>query len=92
MPGLSRNARAFLETYGESEAEAAAERARELVSQVVNESGLVVHAVSARAKSPASLRAKLRRKSYTDPAKQITDIIGVRIITYYRDGLCSAMM
>jgi ppGpp synthetase/RelA/SpoT-type nucleotidyltranferase len=35
----------------------------------------------------ASLRAKLRQKKYAKPAQQLTDSIGVRVITYYRDDV-----
>jgi ppGpp synthetase/RelA/SpoT-type nucleotidyltranferase len=46
-----------------------------------------VHLVAARAKQPDSLRGKLRRKKYSDPAAQVTDTVGVRVITYYRSGV-----
>jgi len=44
-----------------------------------------VHMVTARAKSPESLRTKLLGGKYPEPAKQIQDLIGVRIITYYSE-------
>lgn len=55
------------------------------ISQALADGGLVPHAVTARAKTPASLLRKLRHKSYGDPASQITDIVGIRVITSYRD-------
>lgn len=42
-----------------------------------------LHAVTGRAKTPESLRAKTLQKGYDDPATAITDVIGVRVITYY---------
>ena len=43
--------------------------------------------VTARAKTLDSVRGKLRRKHYRDPDRQVTDLIGVRVITYYRDDV-----
>ena len=58
-----------------------------LVRQVVRDLDVDIHLVTARAKQPDSLRGKLRRKSYSDPSVQVTDTIGVRIITYYRSAV-----
>lgn len=44
---------------------------------------LDIHAVFSRPKDPESLRMKLIEKSYSDPESQVTDKIGVRVITYY---------
>jgi len=43
--------------------------------------------VTARAKTIDSVRRKLRRKRYKQPAQRLTDLIGVRVITYYRDAV-----
>src|SRR5262249_10940698 len=48
---------------------------------------LKLHLVSCRAKDPSSLKRKLRLKGYTNPEKQLTDRIGLRVITYYSDGV-----
>ena len=56
-----------------------------LLRSFVRDTSADVHLVCSRAKDPDSLRAKLRSKSYTDPEIQMTDRIGARIITYYRD-------
>lgn len=64
-----------------------ARRIEELVRQVVRDLGLDIHLVVARAKSPDSLRGKLRRKTYSDPSMQVTDTVGVRVITYYRSAV-----
>lgn len=89
MAGLSRAARRFLETYGQEYAAAklAAEFARSAVERTVKETGALVHVIGARAKGIDSLRGKLRRKEYKRPAKQLTDLIGVRVITYYQDAV-----
>jgi ppGpp synthetase/RelA/SpoT-type nucleotidyltranferase len=41
--------------------------------------------VTARAKDPFSLLAKLRRKEYANPVAELTDLVGVRVITQYPD-------
>ncbi len=38
--------------------------------------------VSSRTKSPESFAEKLQRKGYTDPQKQMTDLSGIRVITF----------
>ena len=48
---------------------------------------LSIHVTSARAKRPASLRSKCRRKRYVNPAVQVTDLLAVRVITYFKDDL-----
>jgi ppGpp synthetase/RelA/SpoT-type nucleotidyltranferase len=89
MSGLSALAQRFLDVYPSelTAARRAAELARHLVESAAKETGLALHVVDARAKSIDSLRGKLRRKNYRRPAQQITDIIGVRVITYYRDAV-----
>jgi len=44
-----------------------------------------LHAVNVRVKERKHLEKKLRKKVATDPTLRIEDIIGVRVITYYRD-------
>lgn len=89
MPGLNRAAHRFLEDYRGRLGlfEAAAELARDVVSRLSKETGALVHVTSARAKTPDSLRGKFRHKRYARPSSQVTDLIGVRVITYYRDDV-----
>src|SRR5690349_10770060 len=88
MAALSRSARRFLDEYGGQveRAIAAAEIARLAVEGAVRETGALAQ-VTARAKTVASLRGKLRRKSYRRPWTQLTDLVGVRVITFYRDAV-----
>ncbi len=44
-----------------------------------------IHLVVARNKSAVSLKEKITRKGYTNPARQVTDLYGVRVITYYSE-------
>jgi ppGpp synthetase/RelA/SpoT-type nucleotidyltranferase len=87
MAGLSRNAQKFLRVYADDrkQFEAAAELARRIVERIARETGSLVHVVSGRAKTSESLRGKFRRKRYRNPSREITDLIGVRVITYYGD-------
>ncbi len=47
----------------------------------------VEHVTLARAKSIDSVRAKLRKKRYRDPWHQLTDLVGVRVVSYYEDDV-----
>jgi ppGpp synthetase/RelA/SpoT-type nucleotidyltranferase len=89
MSGLNRAAQNFIRAYEEqySVAQAAAKLACETVERALRDTGAFVHVVSGRAKKPGSLRAKLRKKRYKEPQKRLTDLIGVRVITYYRDAV-----
>jgi ppGpp synthetase/RelA/SpoT-type nucleotidyltranferase len=88
MAALNQSARRFLDEYGAqvAGATAAAEVARLAVEQAVRETGTLAQ-VTARAKTTASLRGKLRRKSYNRPWTQLTDLVGVRVITFYKDAV-----
>jgi Uncharacterized protein conserved in bacteria len=48
---------------------------------------LDIHLVVGRAKKPDSVLAKVRRKAYGRPSQQLTDQVGIRIITYYQDDV-----
>jgi len=48
---------------------------------------LAIHAVTSRVKARASLASKLREKVYSDPARELTDIVGIRVITYFEDHI-----
>lgn len=44
-------------------------------------------AVSGRTKNPVSIREKIKRKSYSDPEIQMTDLSGIRIIAYFESDV-----
>lgn len=48
---------------------------------------IAIHSISGRAKKPDSATEKVRRKAYGRPNKQMTDVIGVRVITSYAQGV-----
>lgn len=86
---FGRDAKNFLTSYYQAypNFSKATEIARKLVESIVVNLGVEIHAVSARAKDGNALREKLLRKSYREPQKQVTDLIGVRVITYYADDV-----
>jgi predicted RNase H-like nuclease/ppGpp synthetase/RelA/SpoT-type nucleotidyltranferase len=70
----------------------ATERYLDLVTTLLDDGGINYLSVTARTKSVASFAAKADRSSdgqrlYTDPLAEITDQIGLRVITYLRDDV-----
>ena len=58
---------------------------KDLLSSILKTSQIVPHSITNREKSPSSLKEKILRetKNYEDPLSEITDLAGVRIITYF---------
>lgn len=85
MYTLSKNSRIFLAAYKKAypRFEKAAREAQELVKRALRDSVIPIHMIEARAKSVDSLRGKLRRKRYRHPARQVTDLVALRVITYF---------
>ncbi len=80
-----RVARDFLAWYEDSLPgfrEAARQLANYLQS-LLSAENLSLHGVSARAKGPESVSAKLLRKQYAAPRSQLTDRIAARVIVYH---------
>ncbi|MEM7290521.1 MAG: hypothetical protein AAF412_09185 [Pseudomonadota bacterium] len=75
-----RNFSAFKETAG---------LAKALVTELTKSMSATLHTVTSRAKSPESLRSKIRTKGYRKPESQVMDLIGVRVITFYHDDVSS---
>jgi predicted RNase H-like nuclease/ppGpp synthetase/RelA/SpoT-type nucleotidyltranferase len=66
----------------------------ELVTSLLDEAGINYLSVTGRAKSVASFAAKAARTvdgtpAYTDPLREITDQVGVRVITYVRSDVAA---
>jgi ppGpp synthetase/RelA/SpoT-type nucleotidyltranferase len=80
---------AWLERYrGEIETyQAAAKIAEEIIGDVFAGIPIAIHSVTARAKSPGSAARKIKRKKYASPQSQMNDVVGVRIITSYAQGV-----
>lgn len=54
-----------------------------LIGEILFPANLDIHLIKCRYKTPESVRIKLYEKQYKSPKKQLTDILGARIITYY---------
>jgi ppGpp synthetase/RelA/SpoT-type nucleotidyltranferase len=85
---LGQNIDAVVKKYVEEERSAynlLAEKTHELLSSILKAKGIVPHSITFRVKSPVSLKKKILRetKNYDDPISDITDLAGVRVITYF---------
>ncbi|MFT3712308.1 MAG: RelA/SpoT domain-containing protein [Archangium sp.] len=58
---------------------------RSFLERVLLSRASEIHAISARPKDTASLREKILRKKYTEPARQVTDLLGGRVIVLFSD-------
>lgn len=67
--------------------EAFAARLRSVLEELVTEAPIPIAQIEHRAKSPESLLRKLQKKAYPHPLRDIKDLAGVRIITYYLDDV-----
>jgi len=83
-PTATKTARQFLYEYSQEHGALrdTARLAESLIASIIKPEHLEIHQVSARVKSLDSMRLKLRRKRYQDPGREVTDKIGVRVITY----------
>jgi ppGpp synthetase/RelA/SpoT-type nucleotidyltranferase len=64
-----------------------AETLEKFIEENLQGSQIEIHKIEARAKDPTSVHLKLLRKRYRRPQSQLTDKVGVRIITYYSDDV-----
>jgi ppGpp synthetase/RelA/SpoT-type nucleotidyltranferase len=85
MGRLNAAARDFVEEYSKARGKyvVAARQLRTYVENALRDMPVAVHGVTARAKDVQSLLGKLRRKKYTQPKRELTDLIGIRVITYF---------
>ncbi|ELQ2466460.1 hypothetical protein QTG64_004237 [Vibrio vulnificus] len=66
-----------------------ASKMKALLVELMRANGVKFHLVEARAKTVESFREKIRRpdKSYQNPLEDLSDLCGVRLITYYHDDV-----
>ncbi len=57
-----------------------------LLNEIILHSNIKISSITSRCKSFESLREKIQRKDYSD-IQQITDLVGLRIITFYSDDV-----
>lgn len=62
-----------------------ANKIEELITSILEANSIIPHSVTSREKDPKSLKNKIMRegRDYEKPLQQITDLAGVRIITYF---------
>lgn len=89
MARLSKKAQLFIGYYSEDYAlfRRAAAELQDYIAENIADLPQPIHVTQARAKQPESLRSKCRRKGYKNPAVQVTDLLAVRVITYFKDDL-----
>jgi len=87
------DAESYLRKYaaGFPRLETVAKRLQSFTVSVFADSHLPIHLIATRPKSVESAREKIQRKGYRRPARQLTDKIGLRVITYYRDDVDKAV-
>lgn len=78
------NVRAFLTWYGSvrQEYEEAAGSLRDFLEERLSNENIPFAAVTSRAKSLESVRAKILQKNYKRPRRQMMDLLGARVILY----------
>lgn len=71
------------------------EKTLKLVEDELKKNSIKFSTVSARTKTKESLKSKIERKKYEDPLKEITDLLGIRVVVYLeadipkaKDALC----
>ncbi|MGC2465159.1 MAG: RelA/SpoT domain-containing protein [Candidatus Acidiferrum sp.] len=89
MPTAASARRKFLKKYRAEFADykIKAETLERFIKEILQRAQIEIHKVEARAKDPNSVHLKLLRKMYRRPQSQLTDKIGVRIITYYSNDV-----
>ncbi|WP_435747375.1 DUF429 domain-containing protein [Nocardioides sp. SYSU DS0663] len=94
LPDGAASVRAAIQAYAEGHAELsmAGQQALALVTSILDEAGINYLSVTGRTKSVASFAEKAGRLRdgeplYPDPLTDITDQLGVRVITYVQDDV-----
>jgi|SRR5882672_324274 len=83
---MTMRARAFAAQYTNrhSEYSLAAAQAASLIRNILADVDIHPDLISSRSKTPLSLRRKLLEKKYKNPQRQVTDLIGVRVVVLYQ--------
>ena len=62
-----------------------AEKVENIVTELLELNNISFHIVTSRGKTIESFKTKINNDKYDDPINQITDLAGIRIITYVED-------
>lgn len=86
MPRLVKKAQAFLNRFADNRETyiLAAAKLQGFIAKSIADLPIAIHVTVARSKTAASLRRKCRQKGYKNPAVQVTDLLAVRVITYFK--------
>jgi len=58
-----------------------------IIQSLLDSNGIDYLTVSGRTKDIESIKDKIKRKSYSQPSKQLTDLSGIRIIAYFESDV-----
>jgi len=58
-----------------------------IIENLLKRSSIEYLTISGRTKDKESILEKIERKSYKDPAKQLTDLTGIRIVAYFESDI-----
>lgn len=90
MQGVSSRSHAdLLSEYQQQQPhlQALMRRGRASIARLVQEAGIKIHDITARLKTPESLAEKLRRKGRYAHLSEVTDLVGLRVITYFENDV-----
>jgi len=85
QPRRKDSADLFIRNYREvlHKLRATAQQAETLTRHILQDLAPRIHLIAARAKDYDSTLWKILRKRYNNPPQQLTDVIGIRVITYH---------
>ena len=63
------------------------EEVKYVIDQKISDKNIKINNLSCREKSIESLTKKIKRKSYKNPLDEITDLAGVRVVSYYEPDI-----
>jgi putative GTP pyrophosphokinase len=62
-----------------------AQKVESIVAEILELDNISFHIITSRTKDIDSFKVKIRNEKYDDPIQQLTDLAGIRIITYVED-------
>ncbi len=60
---------------------------KNLIIELLQKHNIEIAQIESRTKSVESFVEKIKRKDYSNPLEEITDLVGIRIITYYKEDV-----